>query len=78
MKLGVDENKNYVAIKQYHSSNADLEQIYDEIAVLKSLDHQNIVKVIDWKESAELTHSNGEKEYCCALITEYFSGGSLY
>jgi hypothetical protein len=61
----------HVAIKIYpknHISDSDRECMEVEIAVLKQIDHPNVIKLLDFFE---------DEKYLC-LVIELMEGGELY
>ena len=54
--------------KSKYKSNAELKMIKNEIAIMKLVDHPNIVKLFEFFEDDESFF----------IITEYCSGGQLF
>jgi len=81
VKLGFDpKNKKYYAIKiikpDHMSENK--EGIEKEIKMLSSLQHPNIVNMIEVQENAEYQKKSGETYRVMAIVLELVSGGDLF
>ena len=69
--LGEDDNKTY-ALKELRNMDTVFKQRFErEIKVLSQLDHQNIVKIIQWNIEGDPPNFNPY------YVMEYLSGGSL-
>ena len=55
-------------MSNFYLTSGDVEEIFDEIEVLKNLDHPNIIKYIE-------TFENNDYLY---IVTELCEGGELY
>lgn len=78
VKLGVDLENKYVAIKQYKHETSTLETLKEELAVMKELTHENLIKLIAVKESAVNKKPNQPAINCFAIVLEYAGGGELF
>jgi hypothetical protein len=45
---------------------------------MKKLNHQNIVNLIDVKDSVDYIKKNGQSYKCMAIILEFAGGGELF
>jgi serine/threonine protein kinase len=52
VKLGADENGKMVAIKRYKKETANLGTLQHELNIMKELQHQNLVQLIDVRQNA--------------------------
>ncbi len=68
VKLGVDENGRYVAIKRYKKETASLKTLKHELGIMKVLDHENLVKLIDVRENATYKSRHENTYQCFAII----------
>jgi len=60
----------------YDTSMMDL--VRNEITVMKELDHQNLVKLIDYNEDATYIKANGTEVKVFYLALELVNGGELF
>lgn len=47
VKLAMDSEGNYVAVKKYKKDTADLKTLRHELNIMRNLNHNNLVKLID-------------------------------
>jgi serine/threonine protein kinase len=52
VKLGMDDNGNLYAIKRYKKETANLGTLQHELNIMKVLQHENLVRLIDVRENA--------------------------
>lgn len=78
VKLGVDLDNRYVAIKQYKHETSTLETLKEELNVMRELNHENLIRLICVKESATNKKPNQPASSCFAIVLEYAGGGELF
>ena len=81
VKLGYDiSNDHYVAIKIIKPAYATQrrEEVEKELDILSSLEHPNIINLIDVQENAKYTKKNGTSEEVIAFILEFAPSGDLF
>lgn len=76
--MGVDEEGNEVAIKRYKKETANLGTLQHELRIMRELQHENIVRLINVLEDATEKHLDESTSKCFAIIIEYVSGGELF
>jgi len=59
VKLAVDSDGKYVAVKQYKHETSTLETLKEELKVMKDLSHENLIRLIAVKEKATNKKANG-------------------
>jgi len=78
VKLGVDEQGTYVAIKKYKKETATLDTLKHELNIMKQLDHENLVKLISVRENATYKNEDESTQNCFAIVLEFVGGGELF
>ena len=71
----MDENGNLVAIKRYKKETANLGTLQHELNIMKELQHQNLVQLIDVREDATYKRKDESTFQCYAIIIEFVGGG---
>jgi len=61
-------NKNAYAIKIVRKDKTSLEEVENEVGILKEMRHPHVLKIYDYFED----------DSCCYLVTEKMGGGELY
>lgn len=56
----------------------DLSFLMQEVDTLKSLDHPNIVKLVDYNQTGTYTSKKGKTHNVFYLVTELCTGGELF
>ena len=74
----MDPNGIQVAIKRYKIQTADLATLNKELDIMKDLNHQNLIRLIDARDKAQYCNRQGQTYKCLAIIIEYASGGQLF
>jgi len=67
-----------VAIKKYKKETANLAVLQHELSIMKNLDHENLVRLIDVRENATYKKQNETTYKCFAIVLEYVGGGELF
>ena len=75
--LGINKRLEKVALK-FISKNINDCKIKREITSLRTLNHKNIIRLINVDYDAWLIEDSGEKKNYICIITEYVSGGELF
>lgn len=75
VKLGMDDNGNLYAIKRYKKETANLSVLQHELNIMKILQHENLVRLVDVKENATYKRKDESTFQCFAIILEYIGGG---
>lgn len=81
VKLGYNPStKQFYAIKviKLNNENPKKEEFTEEIAILSSLNHPNIVKFIDFLENTECIKKDGSSYKVMAIVLELVPGGDLF
>lgn len=78
VKLGMDDNGNLYAIKRYKKETANLGTLQHELNIMKVLQHENLVRLIDVRENATYKRKDETTYSCFAIILEYVGGGELF
>lgn len=78
VRLGVNENGQYVAIKQYKQATATLDTLKHELGIMKDLHHENLVNLISVRENAVYKKPDETTYNCFAIVLEYVGGGELF
>ena len=73
--MALDPQGVQVAIKRYRIETADLNTLNKELAIMKQLNHENLIKLIDARDQAEYQNRKGEKYKCLAIVIEYAESG---
>lgn len=59
-------------------SNEELESTQNEVNMLSSLNHDNILKILDSSTEATYTSATGESQSVCYIALEYVGGGDMF
>lgn len=78
VELGMDENGNLYAIKRYKKETANLSTLQHELNIMKVLQHENLVRLIDVRENSTYKREDESTFDCFAIILEYIGGGELF
>jgi len=79
VKLAVDQDGKRVAIKVFKEPKEKLlDEIERECGVLLTLNHPNIVHVIEWQKIAYKVKENGAKQRVAIIVLELIEGGELF
>ena len=60
VKLAIDSDGKYVAVKQYKHEPSTLETLKEELKVMKDLNHENLTRLNAVKEKATNKKANGQ------------------
>lgn len=71
------KGNNQYAIKRYKNT-ASLETLRHELDIIKQLNHENIVKLVNVRENAVYKNKDETTYTCFAIILEYVGGGELF
>lgn len=71
----MDDQGNLYAIKRYKKETADLSTLQHELNIMKVLQHENLVRLIDVRENAVYKRKDETTYNCFAIILEYVGGG---
>ena len=63
------------AIKKYKKETASLGTLQHELNIMKQLNHENLVKLIDVRENANYKNLDETTSPCFAIILEFVGGG---
>lgn len=74
----MDDNGNLCAIKRYKKETANLSTLQHELNIMKALNHENLVRLIDVRENATYKREDESTFACFAIILEYIGGGELF
>jgi len=83
VKLGQDENENWVAMKlmkrELNKTHSKLNEIfYNEINVMKDLDHPNIVKIVGSSDKSCAIKEDGSELPVNYIAMEYAENGEIF
>ena len=74
----MDDNGNLYAIKRYKKETANLSVLQHELNIMKVLQHENLVRLVDVRENATYKRKDESTFQCFAIILEYIGGGELF
>lgn len=73
---------NLVALKIMNKDIEDDDRISaivkNEVEIMKTLDHQNIIKLLDYDSNASFVKPNGSKSDVFCIVLELARGGELF
>ena len=83
VKLGIEKESNEVAALKIMKRSEDLPEAFfdlvkNEVDTLKSLDHKNIIKLLDYYDSATVIKADGRKKNVFCLVLEFAKNGELF
>lgn len=83
VKLGVDRESNEVAALKIMKRSEDLPEAFfdlvkNEVDTLKSLDHKNIIKLLDYYDSEKEHKADGRVKSVFCLVLEFAKNGELF
>ena len=73
-----DDERTLTAIKMINPEKQDTKVFKAEVEMLKKIDHQNIVKIIDSSENARFNKSDGRCKLVNYIVLEYIKNGELF
>lgn len=59
-------------------SKTSEEMFKNEVSIMKELDHQNLIKILDFSEEAEYTIPDGRSMEVCYIALELAKGGEIF
>ena len=71
----MDPKGNLYAIKKYKKETANLGTLQAELNIMKQLNHQNLVQLVDVRENAKYKREDDSVDNCYAIVLEYVGGG---
>ena len=74
----MDDNGNLFAIKRYKKETANLATLQHELGIMKVLQHENLVRLVDVRENATYKRKDETSYQCFAIVLEYIGGGELF
>ena len=74
----MDDNGNLYAIKRYKKQTANLSVLQHELNIMKALQHENLVRLVDVREDATYKRRDQTTFKCFVIILEYVGGGELF
>lgn len=57
-----------MAIKKYKKETANLAVLQHELSIMKNLDHENLVRLVDVRENATYKKQNETTYKCFAIV----------
>lgn len=83
VKLARDENGTKVALKimkrtPEKAKSKDFDMFYNEINVMKKMDHPNILRLVDYSDKEVATKKDGTTLNVAFTALEYAEGGELF
>ena len=83
MKLAKDPHGNKVALKimkrtPERARSKDFDMFYNEINVMKKMDHPNILKLVSYSEKEKAIKKDGTTLNVAYTALEYAEGGELF
>lgn len=83
VKLGVNQSTNEVAALKIMKRADDLPEAFfdlvkNEVDTLKSLDHKNIIKLLDYYDNEKEQKASGKVKDVFCLVLEFAKNGELF
>lgn len=78
VKLALDNHGEKVAIKKYKKETASIKTLMHELSIMKKLEHQNLVHLIDVRDNAVFKKEDQSQSNCFAIVLEFVGGGELF
>lgn len=83
VKIGTDESGNQFALKIFDMNNPNFDRtafnlLQQEFNSTADLQHPNIVRYFEFKESATLTKANGSQKNVAYIVQELVPGGEIF